>query len=47
MKIKRLELNCLANLKLKKWYEMLGFIYIRTIYTGYGIPKVYKMIKNI
>lgn len=47
MKIKRLLLFCLANNKLRKWYEILGFIYISTIDLKPGVPKVFRMVKNL
>ena len=47
LNIKKLLLLCLANNKLRKWYEMLGFIYINTIYLSPNVPKVYRMVKFI
>ena len=47
MNIKRLSLNCIANEKLKAWYESIGFVFVKTIHLRKDIPKVYYMIKNL
>jgi N-acetylglutamate synthase-like GNAT family acetyltransferase len=45
--ISQLTLHCLADDKLRKWYESLGFLYVRTINLNINVPKVFYMCKNI
>jgi hypothetical protein len=47
LKIRKLTLDCLAEEKLKKWYESLGFIYVRTINLRQDIPKAFRMVKYL
>ena len=47
MNIKRLQVYSLAITGLKRWYESIGFVYVSTIDLKPGVPKVYRMIKNI
>jgi len=47
MNVKIIQIFFLINDKLKIWYESLGFVYISTINSDDGQPKVYSMIKNI
>jgi predicted GNAT family N-acyltransferase len=47
MNIRKLTLNCIANEKLRAWYESFGFVFVKTINLRNDIPKVYYMIKMI
>ena len=41
------KLTCIANEKLRAWYESFGFVFVKTINLRNDIPKVYYMIKMI
>lgn len=47
MNIRKLTLNCIANEKLRAWYESIGFVFVKTINLRNDIPKVYYMIKMV
>jgi len=47
MGVDELSLFCIAEDRLKAWYETLGFRYIDTIDLYENIPKVYIMKKTI